>query len=339
MKLNKYQGNPILSPNGNDWECRCVLNPGVVYDEEQKKFIMLYRAAGNDLAHIIRCGLAESKDGIHFERVSDDPIFQSSREEMDGGCVEDPRIVKMGELYYIAYASRAYAPGQYWIPGAACPCIGEDDVYDKDLPFLACTNHTASYLAVTKDFRHYKRLGRITHTKADNRDVIIFPEKVNGKYVILSRPKFPATEEVKMPSIWISYVDDLLDYYEAELLMTGEQWWETSRMGAGTPPIKTDKGWFMLYHGVDDEGFYRIGAVLLDLNNPSKILARTKNYIMEPEYDYETCGLYNGCVFPTGTVVLDDTLYVYYGTADKHIGLATAKFSELIDYLANNCKL
>ena len=339
MKLNKYEGNPILSPNDNDWECRCVLNPGVVYDEENKKFIMLYRAAGNDEAHIIRCGLAESKDGIHFERMSDKPVLESSRNEMDGGCIEDPRIVKMDGLYYVVYASRAYAPGQYWVPGAACPYITKDELYDKNLPYLARTNETASYLAVTKDFRNYKRLGRITHTKADNRDVIIFPEKVNGKYVILSRPKYPATEQVKMPSIWISFVDDLLDYYEAKLLITGQEWWETSRIGAGTPPIKTEKGWFMLYHGVDDKGFYRIGALLMDLEDPSKIIARTKNYIMEPEYEYETSGLYNGCVFPTGTVVLDDTLYVYYGTADKHIGLATACFSELVDELFENCKV
>ena len=339
MKLEKYEKNPIMAPNENEWECRCVLNPGVTYDDERGKFVMLYRAAGNDKAHIIRCGLAESDDGIHFERMSDKPVFEASREEADGGCVEDPRIVKMGDTYFITYASRSYAPGQYWAPDGVCPYRTDEDVYSEVMPRLATTNCTASYLAATKDFKHYKRFGRITDTKYDDRDVIIFPEKVGGKYVVLSRPKNQDDVGLKMPSIWISFVDDLLDHATPQLLMTGETNWETLRIGAGTPPIKTDKGWFLLYHGVDDEGIYRIGALLLDLENPAKILARTKDYIMEPEYEYETCGLYNGCVFPTGTVVKDGILYVYYGTADKYIALATVDFEKMIAYLDKECRL
>ena len=93
----------------------------------------------------------------------------------------------------------------------------------------------------------------------------------------------------------------------------------------------------MLYHGVDDKGVYRVGAVLMDLADPRRIIARTRNFIMEPEFDYETCGIYEGCVFPTGTVVKDGTLYVYYGTADTYIGVATADFNELIKYLVEEC--
>ena len=121
--------------------------------------------------------------------------------------------------------------------------------------------------------------------------------------------------------------------------MTSEEWCETKRIGGGTPPIKTDKGWFMLYHGVDDKGIYRVGAVLLDLNNPSKIIARTKNFLMEPDCDFELQGIYEGCVFPTGTVVKDGTLYIYYGCADQYIGLATCNFNEIINYLDKECKL
>ena len=121
--------------------------------------------------------------------------------------------------------------------------------------------------------------------------------------------------------------------------MTGEQWWETQRIGGGTPPIKTDKGWFMLYHGVDDKGVYRVGAVMMDLDDPRKILARTKDFIMEPDEAFELKGIYNGCVFPTGTVVKDGTLYIYYGCADVHIGLATADFDDLVNYLMTECKV
>ena len=99
MKFKKYEGNPILSPNpANQWEERCVLNPGVIYDEGKQEFVMLYRAAGNDERHQIVLGLATSKDGINFTRQSDVPAFVGAHDEPEGGCVEDPRIMKIGDL-------------------------------------------------------------------------------------------------------------------------------------------------------------------------------------------------------------------------------------------------
>ena len=300
---------------------------------------MVYRAGGDDLRHEIAFGLATSDDGAHFVRQSDKPVFAPNQYEPDGGCVEDPRIVKLGDAYFMTYAARAYAPGQYWLDLAnLSPCYtDETDVIAEELPFFAKKNMTVSYLAMTKDFKNYKRLGRITEATVDDRDVFLFPETVNGKYVLITRPKFKDAG-VKMPSIWISFGDDLIEYEKPELLLTGREWWETARIGAGAPPIKTDKGWFMLYHGVCDKGIYRVGAVLMDLNDPRKILARTKNFIMEPEELYETEGLYNGCVFPTGNVVKDGVLYVYYGCADKYVSLATANFDELIHYLWTECR-
>lgn len=345
MIFKKYEGNPILRPNpANAWEERCVLNPAVVYDQEKQKFVMLYRAAGNDKRHQIRLGLAESSDGVHFERVGNAPVFEGHRDDPDGGCVEDPRLIQMGGVYFLTYAARAYAPGQYWleewVEGVSRPpmYLESADVYDKELPLYARENTTVSYLAATKDFRHYKKLGRLTEPAVDDRDVFIFPEKIGGKYVLVSRPKFQDAG-VKMPSIWISYGNDLLEYGKPQLLMTGEQWWETQRIGGGTPPVKTEKGWFMLYHGVDAKGIYRVGAVLLDLQDPAKVVARTKEYLMEPDQDFELSGIYEGCVFPTGSVVKEGTLYVYYGCADQYIGLATCNFKELIDYLVNECKI
>lgn len=341
MFFKKYENNPILSPNEkNSWEDRCVLNPAVVYDDATEKFVMVYRAGGDELRHVIRFGLATSEDGVHFQRESDKPVFEAGQYEPDGGCVEDPRIVKLGDAYYMTYAARTYAPGRYWLDleNLSPIYLDETDVIAEELPYYAKKNITVSYLAMTKDFKNYKRFGRITEATVDDRDVLLFPEKVNGKYVLVSRPKFK-TDLVKMPSIWISFGDDLIEYGKPELLLTGEQWWETARIGAGTPPIKTDKGWFMLYHGVDDKGIYRVGAVLMDLNDPRKIIARTKEYLMEPDQPYETEGLYDGCVFPTGNVVKDGVLYVYYGCADKHVSLATADFESLVHYLATECKL
>lgn len=340
-KLKKYEGNPILKPNPKkQWEVRCVLNPAVVYNDEKDEFVMLYRAAGDDIRHQIRLGLATSKDGIHFERQSDDPIFEGQRFEVDGGCVEDPRLMKIGDVYYLTYAARAYPPGRYWVPRDQRENpLDETDFIADELPLFAKDNITITCLAGTKNFRTYKKFGRITEATVDDRDVFLFPEKINGKYAMISRPKFSNVPEIKMPSIWISFGEDLIEYEKPELLMTGEEWWETQRIGGGTPPIKTDKGWFMLYHGVDDQGTYRVGAVMMDLKDPRKIIARTKHFIMEPEEPYETSGLYNCCVFPTGTVVKDGTLYIYYGCADEYVGLATANFDELVDYLMTECKI
>ena len=347
MLLKKHENNPILKPNpDNAWESLCVLNPAVIYDDEREEFVMIYRCAGHDKRHEIKMGLATSKDGINFTRQCDEPVFYSLPNEADGGCVEDPRLAKIGDLYYLTYAARAYAPGQYWLDVweegvSRAPMYLEQgiDVHGNELPKLGKENITVSYLAITKDFKNFKKLGRLTEATVDDRDVVIFPERIGGKYVIISRPKFKNVPEIKMPSIWISFTDDLLEYSKPELLMTGETDWEVQRIGAGTTPIKTERGWFMIYHGVDAKGIYRNGAVLLDLEDPRKIIARTKDYIMEPDQAFEFEGFYEGCVFPTGTVVKDNTLYVYYGCADKYIGLATCEFDKLINYLYEECKI
>lgn len=124
------------------------------------------------------------------------------------------------------------------------------------------------------------------------------------------------------------------------MLAVPEADWEDKKLGGSCPPIKTEKGWFFLYHGVSSkDDAYRVGAMLLDLENPAKILARTADSIMEPEFDYETSGYYNGCVFPTGNVVVDGVLYVYYGAADKYCCVATADFGQLIGWLWNECRV
>lgn len=337
MQLKRFEGNPILKPNPeNQWENLCVLNPGVIYDEQSKLFIMLYRAGGDEYEHYIRLGKAVSKDGFHFERTSDLPNFDVDPDDADGGCIEDPRIVKIEDIYYITYASRPWYPGRYWIGPERY--YKEYDQVEKSLatPKFIHTNYTVSYLAMTRDFEHYKRLGRITDSRIDDRDVYLFPEKVNGKYVRISRPFIEQDENgnaLKMPSIWITFSDDLLEWEKGKVLITGKEWWEVHRMGGACPPIKTKRGWFLMYHGKDKDDVYRVGAMMLDLNDPTKVLARTRQFFMEPEFEYEKKGFINGVVFPCGNVVKDGTLYVYYGCADQYIGVATADFETLIDWI------
>ncbi len=338
MKLKKYEGNPILRPDeGNPWESLVTCNPGVIRDGET--FYMLYRAAGNDTGHVIRLGLAESRDGFHFTRMSPRPVFAPSEDGPDSGCVEDPRIVKFGDCFYVTYAYRAAAPGRYWtFPhdvvmkpqcGSAAP-----KAYRENL------GNTA--LAMTHDFRTFRRLGRLTRPVLDDRDVMFFPEKIGGKYCMIHRPKEFVGERygVRFPSIWLQYSDDLLDWEGCDnhLLLTGvEGTWE-EKIGGSAPPLRTADGWLMLYHGVSGGGCgrYCVGALLLDIDNPLRIIGRTREPILEPEEPYETRGMYDGCVFPTGNVIVGDTLYVYYGAADKYVGVATCKVNELTDFLKSS---
>jgi predicted GH43/DUF377 family glycosyl hydrolase len=341
MKLKKFIGNPILSPStSNTWESLVTCNPGVFYDNGI--FYMLYRAAGDDEKHVIRLGLATSSDGFHFERKSDKPVFSPSINGPDSGCVEDPRIVKFDNDYYITYAYRALPPGQYWR-------FGHDEIL---LP--ACGNHEPAAirhnlgntgLAVTSDFLSFKRLGRITSPVLDDRDVILFPKKIRDKYVLLHRPKQYVGEQygVEFPAIWVKFSDDLLDWETkgSHLLLSGiKNSWE-EKVGGSTPPLKTDEGWLMLYHGVEHGGlgYYRVGALLLDLEDPLHIIAKTPEAILEPEFEYELTGYYNGCVFPTGNVIVGDTLYVYYGGADKYVCLATCSVKELTTFLLSHCRV
>ncbi|MCK9289077.1 MAG: hypothetical protein RBS76_05050 [Acholeplasmatales bacterium] len=328
MKLIKAKENPIIKPNSkNDWESLAVCNPGAWY--EDGTFYLLYRAAGNDDAHMIYLGLATSKDGINFTRYSDKPVLSPDPNSFDSGCVEDPRIVKFGSLFYVTYAFRAFPPGKYWLRQ------GYEHGWPRhDLPQGIDWNKTNTGIAISKDLKTFKKLGRITEHNLDNRDVILFPEKINGKYVMLHRPKEWVGEKygVDVPSIWLAYSDDLMSWKDDVLLIKPKYDWEMKKIGGSTPPLRTRDGWLVLYHGVskkDDQ--YRVGALLLDLKDPTKILGRLENYIMEPEYPYETEGYYTGCVFPTGNVIVNNTLYVYYGGADRFVCVATCKLNDLLN--------
>lgn len=330
IRLRKFEGNPILTPNPkNAWESFSVCNPGAWH--ERGRFTLLYRAAGGDKAHRIHFGLATSRDGRHFSRVSNRPVLSPSPDGADAGCIEDPRIIKMGGIFYVTYAFRPFPPGQYWI----------DQRVNKPLercaqaPKFLRENLTMSGLLLSKDLRRFHRAGPITSPLSDDRDAVLFPEKVGGKYVLLHRPVDWAGPGYgcKRPSIWMSSSDDLLLWKDHFLLMEPEFEWESEKIGGSTPPVKTKAGWLLLYHGVDRKRVYRTGAALLDLKDPRRILARSPGCVMEPEEPFETEGIMPNVVFPTGNVVAGGELFVYYGGGDRSIGLATIPLREIVDGL------
>jgi beta-1,2-mannobiose phosphorylase / 1,2-beta-oligomannan phosphorylase len=335
MQLKRFEGNPILSPRpGSAWESLVTTNPGAWYDETEQQVYLLYRAAGDDEGHRIHFGLATSKDGRHFERASDQPVFSPSQDGFDAGCVEDPRLIKIGDWYYITYASRPFPPGRYWL-NTGHQADFHSVMYPPEFPCAVRNNQTSTGLALTKDFRTWIRAGRLTSPMVDDRDVILFPEKIGGKFYMLHRPMNWVGPEygTEYPAMWISSSDDLLSWRSSKLLMKAEYAWENQKIGGNTPPVRTEAGWLTFYHAVGTDAHYRLGAVLLDLDDPTIVRYRSRDFLLQPEEWYETEGLYPGVCFPCGKVVIGDTLFVYYGGADKYVGLATCKLAELMDYL------
>ena len=312
-----------------------VFNPAAWYDDQKKEVLLLYRAAESQQDYRCWFGLAKSQDGYHFERTSDQPALGPSIEGFDGATIQDPRIIKMGDWFYVTYACRHYPFGQFWKPEVRRKYLNPE--CPAEFPRYLRNNATLTGLAMTKDFKTWIRAGWLTDPLLDDRDVILFPEKVGGKFVMLHRPLEWAgpAYRTEHACAWIKFADDLLGFpaEPSKLLIKNRSPWEAAKLGINTPPIKTPHGWFTLYHAVGADKFYRLGALLLSLDEPSQVLHRTPDWLMEPEADYEIEGFYRGACFPCGTVVIEGTLFVYYGAGDKFCALATCNFEELLNHL------
>jgi predicted GH43/DUF377 family glycosyl hydrolase len=328
FQLTRHPANPILQPAPDSpWESLVVTNPGAWHDAATGEVLLLYRAAGHDQDHLVRLGLATSRNGYEFRRAGPDPVASPIPGTPDGGCLEDPRVIKLGDWYYVTVASRPFPPGRYWEhAGPARP-----RAFPPEFPAALRQNLTSTHLFLTQDFKSWIRAGRLTDPTLDERDVVIFPEKVADKWVTLHRPMqwhgagFPNAH----PAIWIAQSDDLLAWKQLRLLAQGVEPWE-QKIGANNPPLRTPAGWLQIYHGVGADQQYRLGALLLDLADPTRVTHRTQRPIYEPQADYETRGLYNGVCFPCGHAVIDGTYFLYYGGGDVVCALATARLDELI---------
>jgi len=187
MRLQRFKGNPILSPlAAHPWENLAVFNPAAWYDEKAGEVLLLYRSAESGPEYKCWFGLARSQDGFHFTRESDQPCFSPSVEGFDGATLQDPRIVKMGDWFYVTYACRHFPFGQFWKPEVRARFL--EPGCPQEFPRCLRLNATFSGLAMTKDFKSWIRAGWLTDPLLDDRDAILFPEKVNGKFVLLNRP-------------------------------------------------------------------------------------------------------------------------------------------------------
>lgn len=295
--LHRWEGNPIITLEDIPYRCNTVFNgtPVKVGDE----YFLLIRVEGQQGYSFF--SLARSQDGFHFT-VDPEPVMLPAKEgpfamyETRG--IEDPRLTEIDGRYYIL--------------------------------FTAYSNWgTRIELAETTDFVHYERIALIS--EPGNKDGVLFPEKINGRYARLDRPIGNG-----IGSIWLSFSDDLIHWGDHQLVMTPHSgYWDSYRIGASAPPIKTEAGWLEIYHGVkmtNSGPIYKIGSVLFDLENPSRIIARCDEPILSPRETYERIGDVNNVVFACGAIVEpNDDIKIYYGAADTCICVATGKLSQLIE--------
>ena len=240
--------------------------------------------------------LARSEDGRHFT-VEAKPAMLP-QEELEAFGLEDPRITRIEGKYYITHT--AVSPAGI-----------------------------ATALASTDDFKSFGRHGLIF--APENRDVVIFPEKIGGKFLAIHRP-YP--KHIGTPGMWLARSEYLLHWGEYKKIIDVRQdSWDCVRIGAGAVPLRTAKGWLEIYHGADKNNRYCLGAVLLDGDDPSRVLARSKEPLLVPEAPYELKGLLGNVVFTCGAVEWKDELLVYYGAADSVTALAVTSVKEVLDSL------
>jgi predicted GH43/DUF377 family glycosyl hydrolase len=303
--IKRYASNPILTKDDIPYPVETVHNAGITrYDG---RIIMLFRSHLRSGRSII--GIAESVDGFKFT-VGQAPFMVPSTEgnfaEYEAFGVEDPRICCIDGEYLITYSA-------YSRHGVR---IG---------------------LAKTRDFRSVERVSLIS--ESDMRNVVIFPARFNGRYARLDRPH----SEISPWSVWLSWSPDLIHWGDSEVMMKPVPYhWDESKIGPGATPIRTDRGWLCIYHGVFetmDGAVYRLGVALHELENPAKIIGVADEWILAPESPWEITGYVHNVVFSCGAVEDDDgDVKIYWGGADTVMCAGTARLDDLVDLCLGNSR-
>ena len=303
--VQRYAGNPILTAADVPYPVATVHNAGMT--KHDGKYIMLFRAHRDTGRSIL--GLADSDDGFSFT-ARDEPFMTPATEgvfaQYEAFGVEDARICRIDGEYLITYSA-------YSAHGVR---IG---------------------LARTRDFVSVERVALIS--QADMRNVVIFPQKFNGRYARLDRPH----SEISPWAIWISYSNDLVHWGESQAVMHPVKYhWDEMKIGPGATPIHTPRGWLSIYHGVFptmDGAIYRLGVALHDLDEPARIIGVCDRWILQPEDVWEVTGYVHNVVFTCGAIPEDNgTVKIYWGGADKVMCVGTARLDELVDLCLNESR-
>ena len=306
--------NPIIEPNKkHPWEAKATFNPAVLRIKNTTH--ILYRTLSEDNTSYL--GYASSQDGINIDERLPEPIY-SPRENFElkkvsganSGC-EDPRLTKIGKTIYMCYTA---------FDGIGPPRVAITSIDEKNF--------------LKKNWKWEKPV-LITPVGFDDKDTCIFPEKTNGQYFILHRVGNEICGD------YFKSLDFKTEMIKKCIRIIGPRTntWDSDKVGISAPPLKTKYGWLLLYHGISkSHKTYRLGAVLLNLNDPAIVLSRTSDPIFEPEEPYEKVGIINNVVFPCGMIEKDGLLYIYYGGADTVVGVATIKLDILLRALTRDIK-
>ncbi|MBI4089005.1 hypothetical protein HY415_02825 [Candidatus Kaiserbacteria bacterium] len=306
--FSRAAGNPILVARGEGFESRGVFNPTAI--DINNSVYILYRAM--DAVNTSTIGLAVSRDGTAIDERLPEPIYvpRADFEKKHGsptgnsGC-EDPRIARIGDMLYMTYT----AYDGVHSPKGAVSSISVDN-------FLA------------RRFDAWSEPFLLTPDNVDDKDLALLPEKMNGNYLLYHRVNNLVCADLLPDLASGKRVSRCIEVIAPRLGM-----WDGAKVGSASPPIKVGDKWLMIYHGVSRHGTYRLGATLLDASG-TEVLARTADPIFEPLEPYEKQGEVPNVVFSCGAVVRGDTLFLYYGAADKVIGVATASLSHILDALS-----
>jgi len=321
-ELSRSEANPIIEPNReNSWESWQTFNPAAI--QEDGKVHLLYRAIGEGGYSAL--GYANSEDGHVIKERHPLPAFvrRNNSKKIDGppiltygsgggwnGGSEDPRLTKLDDNLYLIYTA---------FDGWASLRLALTSIPTEDF--------------INKNW-NWKDPVFISPPMEIHKNWVLFPEKVNGKFAILHGID---------PEILIDYFDDLNELDGKTFIKSAKQYgtvknrWDSTVRGVGPPPIKTENGWLILYHAIDqrDPGRYKLGAMLLDLRDPTKILHRSNKPILEPDEAYENNGK-PGVIYSCGAVVMEGTLFVYYGGADAVTCVATADLKKFVTNLSKD---
>jgi beta-1,2-mannobiose phosphorylase / 1,2-beta-oligomannan phosphorylase len=322
--VKKHKDNPIITPNpDHPWESRATFNSAALYEDGKVHF--LYRALGDTDLSVL--GYASSKDGLTIDERSNEPAY-IPREPFETpgnnafnsiaahfasgggyGGVEDPRITKVDDTIYLTYVA---------FDGATPPRAAMSSIDVNDF--------------LKKKWDKWEKPKLISSPNMINKSAVVFPKKIDGKYVVLHRV---------YPNILIDFLDDLefKKYLQGHYFIPPRKnFWDSKKVGAGAPPMETKDGWLLIYQsvGYQDPGRYKIGAMMLDKNNPSKVLYRTHVPIISPDEPYENEGFKSGVVYPCGAVIMNDKLNIYYGGADTVVCAASTNLDSFLDKMKHH---
>jgi predicted GH43/DUF377 family glycosyl hydrolase len=300
--FHRHPGNPILTADDWPYLANAVFNPAAARIDETT--ILLARV--EDLTGISHLTVARSANGFDNWSVAAEPLLAPDAEiESEAWGFEDARTVWVEELNRFVITCTAYGP--------AGPAV---------------------YLATTQDFSSVDKHGIVV--TPEDKNAAVLPERVDGKWILFHRPV--SGYGITHPGISLSRSSDLISWSPAETVMEPRPgaWWDSLRIGIGPPLLKTEQGWLLIYHGVKETvagALYRVGAALLDLEEPSRVIGRSPNWILGPREPYERTGDVPNAVFPCGLIhdCASGQLRLYYGAADTTICVATAMLDELLE--------